>query len=426
MLIAQRVKGTRDVVPQEVYKWHQLEAKIREKCRLYGYDEVRTPIFEYTQLFLRGVGDTTDVVEKQMYTFEDRGKRSLSLRPECTTSAVRMYLEEKLYAGPQPVKVYYMGPMFRAENPQAGRLRQFTQFGVEAFGSPDPSIDVEIIALGMDFLQGFALPGLALRLNSLGCPDCRVDYRASLVEQFRRDEARLCRDCRSRLERNPLRVLDCKEEGCQQVAAGAPRMLDSLCGACGEHFAAVKAGLEQLKIPYQLDGSLVRGLDYYTRTVFEIVGDTLGSQSTICGGGRYDGLIELCGGDPAPGIGFALGIERLLLALENAGYTFPPAPSLQAYIVTLGDAAARQGLALAQDLRQSGLRADLDHLHRGAKGQMKAAAKREAAFAVILGEDEIAKGTALVKCMATAEQEEIPMASLVDYLTRKFAKETSQ
>jgi histidyl-tRNA synthetase len=417
------VKGTRDLLPAESYKWHQIEDLIREKCRLYAYDEIRTPIFEYTQLFLRGVGDTTDVVEKQMYTFEDRGKRSLSLRPESTTSAVRMYLEEKMYAGPQPVKIYYLGPMFRAENPQAGRLRQFTQFGVEAFGSSHPSIDVEIIALAMDFLNAFKLPDLQLQINSLGCQECRRVYRDSLVDYFQKDVQELCSDCRSRLERNPLRVLDCKVEACQTIAKGAPKMMDSLCSGCADHFSEVRSGLEDLGIAYQINGSLVRGLDYYTQTVFEIVGNTSGSQSTICGGGRYDGLIQLCGGDPAPGIGFALGMERLLLALENSGYQFSKADSTEVFVVTMGEAAARKGLPLVQMLRNQGIIADLDHLQRGVKAQMKAAVKKEALFAIILGDDEIRNETLIVKDLASSVQEEVATGDIINLLNLRLRRE---
>ncbi len=364
--------------------------------------------------------DTTDVVEKQMYTFEDRGKRSLSLRPEGTTSAVRMYLEEKLYAGPQPVKIYYVGPMFRAENPQAGRLRQFTQFGVEAFGSSAPSIDVEIIALAMDFLKGFSLPDLSLHINSIGCPQCRKEYRAKLVSYLQQGEGKLCSDCRSRLDRNPLRVLDCKVDTCKEVAAGAPMMLDNLCNECQVHFNEVKSGLTDLGIEYVIDGGLVRGLDYYTRTVFEVIGNTAGSQSTICGGGRYDGLIELCGGDPSPGIGFALGIERLILALENAGYQFPPSEKVQVFLVTMGDSAHRQGFKLLQSIRQAGISADIDHLQRGVKAQMKAAVKDQARFAIIIGDDELANNTVVLKDLAASSQELIAADGLIDMLKNRL------
>ncbi len=347
----------------------------------------------------------------------------MSLRPESTTSAVRMYLEEKMYAGPQPVKIYYLGPMFRAENPQAGRLRQFTQFGVEAFGSSEPSIDVEIIALAMDFLNTFELPDLRLQINSLGCQECRHAYRDSLVAYFQKDEKELCADCRSRLERNPLRVLDCKIESCQKIAQSAPKMMDSLCPACDEHFGQVRRGLDDLGIIYQINGSLVRGLDYYTQTVFEIIGNTSGAQSTICGGGRYDGLIQLCGGDPAPGIGFALGIERLLLALENSGYHFSDPDKTEVFIVTMGDAAKRKSMPLVQMLRSNGIIADLDHLQRGVKAQIKAAVKKEASFAVILGEDEILKGTVVVKDLANSTQEEVAADSLIQLLKSKLRGE---
>ena len=380
---------------------------------------MRTPIFESTELFLRGIGETTDVVTKEMYTFEDRGGRSMTLRPENTASVVRAYLEHKLYGEQKVHKFYYMGPMFRHDRPQAGRYRQFNQFGVEEIGSQDPAVDAEIIAMAFQLFRELGLNDLVLHLNSVGCPKCRPVYRQKLIEFFdgKRDE--LCDDCKSRLDKNPLRVLDCKEDGERMLSEGVPLITDYLCEECAEHFEKVQSYLTGIGISFEKDPRLVRGLDYYTKTAFEIMYAPLGAQSTVCGGGRYDGLIEEIGGPSVPGIGFAVGMERLLLTLKEQGLLPPVEEIRPAYIVALGDEARKEAFILQQALRAKSLYAEIDTNGRSMKGQMKAANKINADFTVIIGEDELAQGQAQIRNMETKEQETVALGDVVEYIERK-------
>lgn len=412
-------RGTQDFLPEQTGDWQKLEEKIRSICRIYGFGEVRTPIFESTELFLRGIGETTDVVTKEMYTFEDRGGRSMTLRPENTASVVRAYLEHKLYGDQKVHKFYYMGPMFRHDRPQAGRYRQFNQFGVEEIGSQDPAVDAEIIAMAFQLFRELGLNDLVLHLNSVGCPKCRPVYRQKLIEFFdgKRDE--LCDDCKSRLDKNPLRVLDCKEDGERMLSEGVPLITDYLCKECAEHFEKVQSYLTGIGISFEKDPRLVRGLDYYTKTAFEIMYAPLGAQSTVCGGGRYDGLIEEIGGPSVPGIGFAVGMERLLLTLKEQGLLPPVEEIRPAYIVALGDEARKEAFILQQALRAKSLYAEIDTNGRSMKGQMKAANKINADFTVIIGEDELAQGQAQIRNMETKEQETVALGDVVEYIESK-------
>lgn len=409
-------RGTQDFLPEQTAEWQLLERKIRQICSLYGFGEIRTPLFESTELFLRGIGETTDVVTKEMYTFNDRGGRSMTLRPENTASVVRAFLEHKLYGDPQVHKFYYMGPMFRHDRPQAGRYRQFNQFGVEEIGSRNPAVDAEIIAMAFQLFRELGLTDLDLHLNSVGCPKCRPVYRQKLIEFYADKKDMLCDDCKARLDKNPLRVLDCKEEGCKQASVGVPELTDNLCDDCRDHFTKVQQYLTAVGIPFTLDPRLVRGLDYYTNTAFEIMYAPLGAQSTVCGGGRYDGLIEEVGGPSTPGIGFAIGMERLLLTLKEQGLLPPPQRKRPVFIVALGDAAKTAAFTIQQQLREKGIYAEIDLMGRSMKGQMKSANKLEADYTVIIGEDELAGGQVQVRDMNTKEQLSIPMNGIIEYM----------
>ncbi|WP_406676521.1 histidine--tRNA ligase [Moorella sp. ACPs] len=414
-MLTSRPRGTEDILPEEVGRWYLLEATARQVSRLYGYREIRTPVFEHTELFNRGVGDTTDIVEKEMYTFTDRGGRSLTLRPEGTAPVVRAFLEHHLEAGGLPVKLFYLGPMFRYGRPQAGRLRQFHQFGVEAFGSRDPALDAEVIALAMDFYNRLALKDLELHLNSVGCPACRPRHREKLQDYLRPHLADLCPTCQGRFERNPLRIFDCKSPVCQEIVAGAPTIAASLCPDCGQHFERVQEYLQELEIDFILDEHLVRGLDYYTNTAFEIMVKGIGAQSSIGGGGRYDGLVAALGGKPVPGIGFGLGLERVLLALESQGRELMPGGGVDVLVVTAGAGVERVAVRLLASLRAAGLKADKDYLGRSLKAQMKYANRYPAKLVVILGEEELARGQVLVRRLDSGDQEEIPLDAAAAY-----------
>jgi len=418
-MLTTRPRGTSDILPGEVEKWQYLEQVMRGLCREYGYGEIRLPVFEHTELFVRGVGETTDIVEKEMYTFQDRGGRSITLRPEGTAPAVRAYLENKLYAGPQPVKLFYIGPMFRYDRPQAGRYRQFHQFGVEVFGAHDPALDAEVISMAMELYARLGLRGLELHLNSVGCPACRQVLREKLQEFFRPHLAEMCPDCRGRFERNPLRMLDCKVEKCRRVGADAPTTLDCLCPACAAHFQSVQEYLQAMGIDYILDSRLVRGLDYYTQTAFEIMAADIGAQSSVGGGGRYDGLIEACGGPPLPGIGYALGMERILLTMERQGCAFLPSGGPDVFVAVADAGASREAVRLLQELRRGGLSADRDYTGRSLKAQMKYAGKLNARFVAILGGEELSRRAVTVKDMATGTQEEVPAGRLVEEICRR-------
>ncbi|MDQ0339534.1 histidyl-tRNA synthetase [Caldalkalibacillus uzonensis] len=413
-------RGTADILPGEVEKWHYVEAKIRDLCRRFNYAEIRTPIFEHTELFQRGVGETTDIVEKEMYTFVDKGERSITLRPEGTAAVVRSYVEHKLYADPkQPVKLFYVGPMFRYERPQAGRMRQFTQFGIEAIGSKDPLLDAEVIAMAMQFYAELGLTGLRLELNSVGCQTCRPKHREALVGFLQDVQDELGAEDRSRLERNPLRVLDSKDPKTRELTKDAPSILDYLCADCRPHFEAVQSYLDELGIPYVVNPRLVRGLDYYTQTAFEIMVEGIGAIGTICGGGRYNGLVAEIGGQDMPGIGFALSIERLLLALGTEGIELPIRDELDCFVVTLGETAKQKGLKLVQEWRQAGLKVDQDFLCRGLKGQLKAADRHKAKYAAIVGDNELAKGVVVLKNLATGDQQEYALAQAKAFLLKQ-------
>lgn len=415
-MLTTRPRGTSDIMPGEVEKWHNLEDKFREICREYGYAEIRTPVFEHTELFLRGVGDTTDIVEKEMYTFNDKGGRSVTLRPEGTAPAARAYLENRFYAGPRPVKLCYFGPMFRYDRPQAGRLRQFHQLGAEVFGSHDPAVDAEVIALAMKFYERLGLGGLDLHLNSVGCPQCRPLLRERLLEFFETRRSKLCKNCAGRLVKNPLRILDCKEGSCVEAGEGAPTSLDCLCDGCAEHFTAVKRRLELLGVPYTVDSRLVRGLDYYTHTAFEIMAAGIGAQSSIGGGGRYNGLVGTIGGPPTPGIGFALGVERIIMAMERQGLSAPPVKGPEVFVVSAGEKEAETAFCLLFKLRGEGLSADMDYVGRSLKSQMKYAGKTGARFVLIVGEEEMKQGFITVRDMAAGEQKAVPEKEVVEYL----------
>lgn len=416
-MLTTRPRGTNDILPGEVEKWRWVENQFRRICVEYCYNEIRTPVFEHTELFQRGVGDTTDIVEKEMYTFIDRGERSITLRPENTAPAVRAYLENKLYAGPQPVKLFYIGPMFRYDRPQAGRFRQFHQVGAEVFGSDDPDVDAEVVAMAMRFYEKLGLENLELHINSVGCPDCRPVLRRELKNYFKPLAGELCRDCRERLEKNPLRILDCKAAGCSGAGMNAPTTIACLCQNCTVHFEQFKRSLDLLNLSYVVDRRLVRGLDYYTHTAFEIMAPNIGAQSSIGGGGRYNGLIETCGGPATPGVGFALGTERIILAMERQGIKIPESSCPDVFIVTAGQEAAAEAFKLLFRLRADGLSADKDYMGRSMKAQMKYAGKTGFRFVVILGEEELAKGTAQLRDMDACRQETIRLDEVVKYVS---------
>lgn len=407
-------RGTKDILPDTVADWNYVEGEIRELCRRFGYSEIRTPIFEHTELFQRGIGEGTDVVDKEMYTFTDRGERSITLRPENTASAVRAYLQNKLYAQSNLVKLFYIGSMFRYDRPQAGRMREFHQFGVEALGEANPAVDAEVILLAMNLLEGLGLKDLELYINSVGCPKCRSKYRTMLQDFFRDKLEDLCEDCRSRFERSPLRILDCKKDSDKPYMADAPKITDCLCEECANHFAKLKELLTSAGISFTHDPRLVRGLDYYTKTAFEIKYPPLGAQSAVAGGGRYDGLIEEMGGNPTPAVGFATGLERLLLALESQNLLPEKNRSVDAYVVALGEAAQAEGFKLLNSLRQQGLSAAMDFAGRSMKAQMKQANKLGAKYSVILGEDEIAEGVVMLRSMEDSSQAKVPMAQVAE------------
>jgi histidyl-tRNA synthetase len=400
-----------------VGQWQFVEGKAAEMCRIFGYQEIRTPVFEHTELFLRGVGEVTDIVSKEMYTFQDRGERSLTLRPEGTAPVARSYLEHKLYGETQPVKVYYIGPMFRYDRPQAGRYRQFHQFGVEVFGADDPTVDADVMVLALKFFRGLGLSDVTLQVNSVGCSACRSAYRTLLQEQLREKVSGLCVDCTDRYEKNPLRILDCKNVRCHELTENVPMMTDHLCQECATHFTAVKQAMDKLGETYLVNPRLVRGLDYYTKTAFEITSSVLGAQSSLGGGGRYDHLLSTIGGPEIPGIGFAIGLERALLAMEAEKVSIPVANTLDAFVATAGDVGADEALAVTMMLRDAGIAADKDYLGRSLKAQLKFADKKEVRFLIILGDEELKLGMATVRDMKNGTQQSVSMTGLTAHLT---------
>ncbi|MDI6600736.1 MAG: histidine--tRNA ligase [Thermoanaerobacteraceae bacterium] len=396
-MLTKAPRGTKDILPQEVYKWRFVEQKFAEICRDFNYKEIRTPTFEHTELFQRGVGETTDIVKKEMYTFEDKGGRSITLKPEGTAPVVRAFIENNIYADQQPSKFFYIIPAFRYEKPQSGRLREFHQFGIEAFGSSDPAIDAEVIALAVNFFERLGIRGLKLHINSVGCPECRKEYNNALKEYLKPKLQELCSDCKIRYERNPMRVLDCKVDS--EKLNDAPLMLDYLCDDCKTHFDRLKDYLEVLNIAYEIDPRIVRGLDYYTKTAFEIISENNNAQGTVCGGGRYDGLVKECGGPDMPGIGFGLGIERLLNVIDAYGIKIPDQPMLDVYIAPMGDEGKKIALKVLYTLRGMGISAESDYMGRSIKAQMKYADRLNARYAIVIGDDEIKNGIAAVKNM---------------------------
>ena len=410
-------KGTRDILPGDIHRWHYMESVVRDICRVFGYHEIRTPVFEHTELFSRGVGETTDVVQKEMYTFQDKADRSLTLRPEGTAGVVRAFIENGMTSSALPQKMYYYGPMFRYENVQHGRYREFWQFGCEVLGAEAPGADVEIISLLKMYFERLGLTKTDLRINSIGCQACRPAYHELLHGYLAARLDRLCPDCRDRFERNPLRVLDCKQERCAAEIAGAPKTIDHICDSCASHFEGLKAGLSELGIDYTIDKSIVRGLDYYTRTVFEYVSDSFKSLgSTICGGGRYDGLVEVCGGARTSGVGFSIGIERLFIELDNYNAEFPRPGVPDVFIITAGEAARSYAGQLANRLRRAGIAAETDLNSRSVKAQMKYADKRGAAFTAVIGDDELAAGKAVLRNMADGSTAEVPLDGFAEWL----------
>lgn len=408
-LITKKPKGTEDVLPRDSYRWQFLEKVFREEAAAYGYREMRTPVFEHTELFERGVGDTTDVVQKEMYTFLTKGGDSITLRPEGTAGAARAFLEHGLFNDPLPIKAYYLTSCYRYERPQAGRMREFHQFGMECYGTQDPAADAELIAAAKAIFDRLQIKNLRLEINSIGCPKCRAEYHKALKEYFSAYRDELCDDCKDRLERNPMRLLDCKVPHDHEIAQGAPTVLDYLCDECKTHFDGVKAYLDACGVDYIVNPTIVRGLDYYTKTVFEFICGDIGAQSTVCGGGRYDGLIEDLGGNAMPALGFAAGIERLLMTLDAQGIEIPAPDGCDIYIASMGDSAHLKAAALATALRTAGIRAEFDVVGRGLKAQMKYANKLGAKFSVVLGDNEIAEGKANLKNMKDGEQTEISL-----------------
>ena len=412
-------KGCKDVLPSQAYLWQYVEAAAREVAAAYAFKEIRTPVFEHTELFARGVGDTTDIVNKEMYTFLDKGGRSVTLRPEGTAGVARAFIEHGLAGSALPFKAYYLISAFRYERPQAGRLREFHQFGCELYGAAGAFADAEVISLADAFLKRLGLKKVELRLNSIGCKHCRARYHEALKAYFAPHLGEMCEDCRSRYDKNPMRMLDCKAEGCKRLAAGAPRMLDYLCDDCRAHFEQVKVLLSGAGVAYTVDPSIVRGLDYYSRTVFEFVSDAAGAQGTVLGGGRYDTLLEQMDSKPVPAVGFAAGMERLLLVMEAEGVL--PASDMGAacYLAGMDDASRRRAFLLAQELRGAGIPCETDLMERSVKAQFKYADKTGARFVAVLGERELAEGAAEVKDLRASSSERVKFGELADYIKRR-------
>jgi len=406
----QAPKGTKDMLPQNAYKWHYIENKLKGIAETYACREIRTPAFESTELFERGVGDTTDVVQKEMYTFEDKGGRSVTLKPEGTSPAVRAFVENSLFNEAQPTKLYYFTPVFRYENVQKGRLREHHQFGVEIFGSKEASLDAEIISIAMRAFREFGIKGLKLNINNIGCPKCRKNYNDALKSYLKKNYDDLCDVCKSRFEKNPMRILDCKNKNCKKIVEGAPIILDYVCDDCKDHFDKLKNYLTALGIEFKIDPLIVRGLDYYTKTVFEIINKDI----TVCGGGRYDGLIQEVGGPEMPAVGFGMGLERLILTLEEEGIEIPKPNYIDLYIASMDEASKIESLKIVNGLREKGIKCECNHMSRNVKGQMKYSNKVEAAYTVVLGETELDQKKAKLKRMSDGEQIDIDITDLRD------------
>ena len=410
-MLTKAPKGTADILPDNSYKWQYAENEIRKLCKDFGVKEIRTPVFEHTELFSRGVGDTTDVVEKEMYTFNDKGDRSITLRPEGTAGAARSFIEHGLFNNPQPTKLFYQISCYRYEKPQAGRMREFHQFGVEYFGTQNYAADAEIIELALMLFTRLGLKDLTLRINSIGCPTCRKAYNDKLKEYLKDNYNSLCETCKSRFERNPMRIIDCKSSICKDIIKDAPRLIDYLCDECSGHFENVKASLDNMDIKYEIDPDIVRGLDYYTKTVFEITADIQSSNTTICGGGRYDGLVEQLGGPATPACGFAIGMERLFLCMDAQGVEITDENAIDVFVGNIGAESAKYAQKLVHNLRLLGISADYDKLDRSVKAQMKQANKLGCKYSLIIGDNEIADGKVMLKNMALGESVEVSLTA---------------
>lgn len=421
-MLTKAPRGTKDILPKESYKWHYVENAVREVAERFGYSEIRTPIFEHTELFERSVGETTDIVSKEMYTFEDRGERSITLKPEGTAPVVRALIENKLYAEAQPTKIYYITPIFRYERPQAGRLRQHHQFGIEVFGAVNPSIDVEVMHLAMSVYKKLGLKELELRINSVGCPKCRVKYNEILKQFLEPRLDKLCSTCNTRFDANPMRIIDCKNETCGEQTTDVPLMLDNICKECSTHFQGVKKYLGIIGIDFEVDPKIVRGLDYYTKTAFEILSDEAGKKGTLCGGGRYDELVKQCGGPEMPGIGFGMGLERAIMALETQGVEIPKPKQSDIFIVTMCDDARDVGYKLTSDLRDEEILSHIDYLDRSVKAQFKYANKVNALFTIVIGEEELKKQSVTLKDTITSKSEEIRFSEVVVKIKQKLGR----
>lgn len=416
-VITKKIKGTEDVLPKDSYRWQFVEDVMRKESAAYGFKEIRTPVFEHTELFARGVGQTTDVVQKEMYTFDTKGGESVTLRPEGTAGAARAVLEHGLVNDSLPIKASYFVSCYRYEKPQAGRLREFHQFGLECYGTQSPVADAELICAAQSIFDRLGIKQLRLEINSIGCPTCRAEYHKALKEYFYGYKDELCETCNSRLEKNPMRILDCKSPVCSKIAQGAPKIKDYLCDECKEHFASVQKYLDAAGVEYTVNPTIVRGLDYYTKTVFEFVTDFIGAQGTVCGGGRYDGLIEELGGKHLPSLGFAMGIERLLMLMDKQGIEIPKPSTCDLYVAVMGESASLKSFEIIKAVRSCGLIAETDVVGRGLRAQMKYADKIGAKFSMVLGDNEIEQGKAVIKNMSSGEQTEIV---LDDTFAEKF------
>ncbi|MEE0264256.1 MAG: histidine--tRNA ligase [Acutalibacteraceae bacterium] len=427
-LITKKVYGAEDVLPKDSHKWQFIEEVMRSEAAAYGFKEIRTPVFEHTELFQRGVGDTTDVVQKEMYTFNTKGGTSITLRPEGTAGAARAMLEHAIYNDGLPIKTYYFDSCYRYEKKQANRYREFHQFGIELFGTANPAADAEIISLASTLFDRLGITDLQLELNSIGCPTCRAKYHEALKAYFESSKDKLCETCLSRLEKNPMRILDCKSPICSEIAQNAPVVLDYLCDECNDHFTKVKAYLDGAEIPYVVNPQIVRGLDYYTKTVFEFVTTKLGSQGTVCGGGRYDGLVEEIGGQHTPSLGFGLGMERLLALMEEQGIEIPQPNTCDLYIASMGEEAQKKAFNLAKEVREAMISVECDIVGRSLRAQMKYADKIGAKFSIVLGDNEIAENKAMLKNMETGEKTEVPLDEnfLSAFFSSFVAYETAQ
>ena len=409
-------KGTKDLLPQDSYKWQFIENTAREVAKIFNIKEIRTPTFEHTEVFLRGVGETTDIVNKEMYTFTDKGGRSITLKPEGTAGVVRAFIENGMASSALPAKLYYLTQCFRYERPQAGRLREFHQFGIEYFGAKTPDTDAEVILVAKTFIEKLGIKNVSLYINSIGCKECRKKYEEALKNYLKANYDNLCELCKSRFEKNPLRILDCKNQDCKKIVENAPSILDYLCDDCSNHFEQVKKLLTLSNVEFKIDHNIVRGLDYYTKTVFEFVSENIGAQGTVCGGGRYDGLVKELGGTETCGIGFAAGIERLLLLMENTGVEIPKDDGVQIYIASMGEQSQEKAFCLVKSLRENGIIAELDHMERGIKAQFKYADKIGAKYVGVIGSDELAKGIIKIKNMSDGQESEVSFDKVIEFL----------